>query len=102
LVAVLSEVPGLLAKVDQMAMARYAADSVEYVRCREQLRSEGLVATTEKGGVYQHPLVGIRNKCHERMSKFEALFGMTAADRARLDVTHVVNDEEDELEGMLA
>jgi P27 family predicted phage terminase small subunit len=97
----LASVPGLLANVDQNAMGRYCADVVEYVQCRSELEQTGVCAVSEKGATYQHPVVGIRNQCHERMRRFEACFGMTAADRARLEVPNI-GGPEDDLENMLA
>lgn len=84
-VRLLSQVKGLLAEVDRESLARYCADREEYVRCRETIESEGRYATGKGGGVYQHPAVGLRNKAHERMMRFEAKFAMTPADRARME-----------------
>lgn len=98
----LSKVPGLLACVDQQSIARYCADVVEYVKCRGVIESEGDYVTSQKGGKYQHPAIGVRNKCHERMMRYEAKFGKTPADRARLEVGGQIGGAKDELEDLLA
>ena len=90
----LLEIPGLLARLDGESLARYCHDWCDFHAARQLVEREGMVATSEKGAVYQHPAVGIRNKAHDRLTKFEARFGMTPSDRARL---HVQGDTPDDL-----
>lgn len=83
----LSAVDGLLCTVDSFALARYCDDWVEYWAAVALVEEEGMVAFSEKGGAYQHPAVGIKNKAAERMARFEARFGMTPSDRCGLKTT---------------
>lgn len=85
-VALLNKTPSLLSQQDGNAIARYCVDWTTYQLAREQVAAEGITTTSEKGSVYQHPAVGIQNKAHERLARFEARFGMTPSDRASLSL----------------
>jgi P27 family predicted phage terminase small subunit len=79
----LSRVPGLVTTLDSESIARYCADWIDWLHARATIDEEGSI-TQGKVGKYQHPAVGIRNKAHDRLMKFESRFGMTAGDRASI------------------
>lgn len=85
LVDLLNRTPGLLSPVDASAMARYCNSLIEYMQMQKLVDEQGYIAFG-KSGPYQHPAVGIRNKADDRMTKFEARFGMTPSDRVGLGV----------------
>lgn len=82
----LRTVDGLLARVDAFALARYCDDWVQYWAASRIIAASGMVSVSDNGAEYQHPAVGIRNKAADRMSRFEARFGMTPSDRSGLHV----------------
>lgn len=82
-VASLLEVEGLLARVDGEAIARYASDWCDWLR-HKLMADEQSIAYSDSGTPFQHPAVGIRNRAHDRLRKFEEKFAMTPADRARI------------------
>ncbi|MCE9556764.1 MAG: phage terminase small subunit P27 family [Planctomycetes bacterium] len=72
---------GLLTAVDLRALALYCEAWEELFEARKSIESHGLIATSEKGGEYQHPAVGIKNKAIQRIKQFGAEFGMTPSSR---------------------
>lgn len=92
-VAELSKLPGLLESVDGFMLSRYCQDWVDYWAAHAVIEAEGIIAISEKGSMYQHPAVGIKNKANERMAKFEARFCMSPCDRAGVSLsTEIPND----------
>jgi len=83
-VELLGRTKGLISPFDANAIARYCADWVEWLECRNLIETEGAVCIGEKGGAYPHPAVNMKNAADKRMVQFEAKFGMTASDRAAL------------------
>lgn len=69
---------------DLDALAMYCHAWAEIHECEETLNREGLTCTSDKGGMYQHPCVGIRNKAIQRLRQYGAAFGLTPADRTRV------------------
>ncbi len=86
-VDMLRRIPGLLAEIDAYALARYCDDWVEYWEAKRIVDSDGIVSLSEKGTEFQNPAVGVKNKAAERMTRFEARFGMTPSDRSGLGVS---------------
>ena len=86
-VAMLGKTPGLLAEIDAYALARYCDDWVEYWEAKRIVDNDGIVSLSEKGTEFQNPAVGVKNKAAERMTRFEARFGMTPSDRSGLGVS---------------
>lgn len=78
--------PGLIAAVDAMALSAYceaAAEFAELCHWYENNPHEHIVES-EKGGLYQHPNMGRKNKAAERLLRFGDRFGLTPAARASL------------------
>ena len=105
-VAVLREIHATLATADAYAIGRYAADLLEYQRCRQLIEAEGAFVEAKNGSPYQHPAVGMKNKCHDRMVKFESAFGMTADARERIPAAAPTigvrrRSDDDEMRAML-
>jgi P27 family predicted phage terminase small subunit len=86
-VEMLGRIPGLLAEIDAYALARYCDDWVEYWEAKRIVDTDGIVSLSEKGTEFQNPAVGVKNKAAERMTRFEARFGMTPSDRSGLGVS---------------
>lgn len=79
-------VPGLVGKIDALAVACLAEAICEVRAARDEIAEHGATCTSEKGGIYQHPAVGRKNKALERVRYWTARFGMSPSDRASLDV----------------
>jgi P27 family predicted phage terminase small subunit len=76
----------LLTRQDFDALAVYCEAWDEFMWALEEIAKEGRIATSEKGGAYQHPAVGIKNKAIQRIRQIGACFGMTPSDRIGLKV----------------
>ena len=79
----LTQVPGLLCRVDAAALATFCEAVETYRAANAVVLSEGLFATARNGVVYQHPAVGIRNKAREQILRIGSKFGLNPLDRAR-------------------
>jgi P27 family predicted phage terminase small subunit len=75
---------GLLTRVDRAALAAYCQAWSTWVDAVKRLREEGQTIISDKGYVYQHPLVAIRDKAVEQMRRFMVEFGMTPSSRSRV------------------
>jgi P27 family predicted phage terminase small subunit len=77
---------GLLAKIDSTILAAYCSMYGTYVQAEKQLKRKSvhLVVITDKGNLYQHPLVGIRNQAIAQMVRIAVEFGMTPSARSRV------------------
>lgn len=86
------EAMGVLARVDQVALALLCQALADYLAARavvEAAAQEGAVrfcAKTDMGNIIQHPAVGVMNKSWERVVKLAREFGMTPSARAGLKV----------------
>lgn len=89
---------GLLTAVDVDALALYCEAWDELFAMRALIDESGAVAVSEKGGEYQHPAVGIKNKAIQRIKQFGALFGVGPATRVGLNVAPP--NESDDLESL--
>ena len=90
---------GLLSRVDRAALAAYCQAWSTWVEAVKRLRVEGQVIVSDKGYVYQHPLVAIRDKAVEQMRRFMTEYGMTPSSRSRVKVDKP--EDVDELERIL-
>ena len=77
---------GLLTLVDDFSYALLCQAYADYVEAVELVRENGLIATSDKGSVYQHPAVGIMNKAAERLMKACREFGLTPSARSGMNV----------------
>jgi len=82
--AVLLTEKGLWSRDYQVALIMYCEAWGEFVDCALQLQKEGLTATTDKGNLVQHPLVSIRNRAFDRVTRLGQQFGFTPT--AQVDV----------------
>jgi P27 family predicted phage terminase small subunit len=90
----LARVPGLLCELDAGALALYCDAWQQYREASAIVATSGIVATSEKGGQYQHPAVGIRNKSRDAIIKLGAKFGLDPQSREGLIVTGDTEDDE--------
>jgi P27 family predicted phage terminase small subunit len=86
-IEILSQTEGLVTKLDGDFLALYCEAFKEFIDARLQIDREGATCVSEKGGEYQHPAVGRKNKAIERMRRFGALFGMSPSDRVSLNIS---------------
>jgi len=86
LVAMLQD-SGVLSRQDAVALAFLAEAVEEYVDLRKEVKARGYVSVSEKGGAYQNPVVGTKNKAREFASKLMDKFGMTTTARVGLVVS---------------
>lgn len=98
LIAELAEMK-LLSKVDRAELALCASAWGMYVKACNKIEKEGEVIISDKGGMYQNPWVGIRNKSMEQVHKFYTEFGLTPSSRVRVKVD--APNEEDEMASLL-
>lgn len=98
LIAELGEM-SLLSKVDRAELSLCCSAWGTYVKASGKIEKEGEVLTSDKGGLYQHPWVSIRNRSMEQVHKFYAEFGLTPSSRSRIKVDML--DEEDEMAELL-
>lgn len=77
---------GVIGDVDGDVIAAYCEAWSEFVLARKYIDEHGEIACGEKGGEYQHPMVGIKNKAVERMGRLGAQFGWSASARTGLKV----------------
>lgn len=80
---------GCLTNVDLPAFACYCEAWDELRASLAAIEIHGRIATSEKGGSYQHPAVGIKNKAIARIRDFSHEFGLTPSARAGLNVKAV-------------
>lgn len=85
---------GVLTKADGLALALLCEPLVRYIEARDLVEAEAkgpdkikFIATTDKGTVYQHPLVGVMNKAWEQAAKMAREFGLTPSSRSGLHAT---------------
>lgn len=96
LLPLLVAVPGMMKPIYVDALACYCEAFEEFLRAREKLKGDdALVSISEKGGEYQNPYVGIKNRAMDRMRKHGALFGMSPSEASRVVPEGDVEDEDD-------
>lgn len=75
---------GLIRPFDAYALWQYCDACSDFIEADRIIREEGRVARSDKGAVYQHPAVGMKNKAAGRIKQLGALFGWSPADRVGL------------------
>lgn len=75
---------GLLTAMDRAALAAYCVVWSRWVAAEKVLQKTGPVLKSAEGNLYQNPYLPVANRALEQMHRFEALFGMSPSDRARL------------------
>jgi P27 family predicted phage terminase small subunit len=77
---------GLLSNIDRAALAAYCMAWLDFVYASKMVDEEGEVITSEKGGKYMNPWVGIKTSAMDRVVRIGAEFGLTPASRTRVKV----------------
>ena len=81
---------GTLAETDGNAIARYCTLLVDWHKCTDYIKKNGLtyaIGTQTGGSCYQqYPEVGIRNKLTADLLRLEQQFGLTPAARASIHI----------------
>lgn len=77
---------GIMARPHGTALAGAAFFLQEFIECEKAIREQGRTAVSESGAVYQHPLIGIRNKAWDKVVKMLIEFGFTPAARSTIKV----------------
>lgn len=85
------EAEGLLSPTYGDCIAMYCHAFQDLHNAERVLEAEGEYCHSEKGGIYQHPAVGVRNKAIERILKFGRQLGLTPA-----SIMHVQKNEKHE------
>jgi P27 family predicted phage terminase small subunit len=80
-------------------LAGYCESYARWQQCEAVLRAEGLTYNAPGGQIIQRPEVAIGNKALENVKRLGAAFGLSPADRGRLVVPKVPDD--DTLGGLL-
>lgn len=82
----------LLTQADLNLLALYCEAWDEFFAAREVVASEGMTAVSAKGGVFQHPAVGIKNRAIARIRQIGGDFGLSPASRVGLKATSAPQD----------
>ena len=93
-IADLAELPGLLSTLDGGCLALYCEAWQTFKDASAIVAREGMVSTSEKGGTYQHPAVGIKHKAREAIISLGAKFGLNPQAREGLIVSGPTEDDE--------
>lgn len=78
------EAMGLLYKIDRALLAGYVQAWSEFKESMNWLAEHDWFVTSEGGGLYVHPMMGIKNKSVERILKISQQFGFSPASRTRI------------------
>ena len=73
-----------LTQADLPAFACYCSAWDDFHAALSEIESDGRVATSDKGGLYQHPAVGMKNRATAIIKTFGSEFGLTPSARAGL------------------
>ena len=73
---------GILDTIDKTMIAVYCQDYDDYWKAVKAC--DEWVVTAESGAVYQNPMVGIKNKAHDKLVKACSEFGMSPSARTGL------------------
>jgi P27 family predicted phage terminase small subunit len=78
---------GVLTVADGVALALLCDALVDFLHAAAIVKEEGCIARTDKGVLFQHPAVGVKNKAWERVVKVLREFGMTPTSRPGIHAT---------------
>ncbi|QXE85985.1 phage terminase small subunit P27 family [Geomonas nitrogeniifigens] len=76
---------GIISDLDLSALAMYCQAYGRHIEAERKILETGLLDTTSNGNTIQSPLVGISNHSMEIARKLLATFGMTPADRSKVN-----------------
>lgn len=85
----------LLTDADVMGLGMLCEAFALFMDARDTVAVEGLFIQSERGGVYQHPAVGVMNRARADLLRWAVQFGMTPSARSRIAVSPA--DETDDL-----
>lgn len=77
---------GILDGIDRHALAAFCKCWSLWVKAEQQLAGEDLVVMSDKGNLYQNPIVGVARQAMKDMVDMAREFGMTPASRTRIKV----------------
>jgi P27 family predicted phage terminase small subunit len=90
---------GVLSKIDRTALTICCQAYEDYVTACHELKEQGAVLISDKGGMYQNPWVSIKKRSMDQIMRFYVEFGMTPSSRSRVKVD--MPTEEDEMANVL-
>jgi P27 family predicted phage terminase small subunit len=77
---------GLLTKNDHDHLSLYCEAWDDLFSSLKEIETEGATCSSDKGGLYQHPAVGRKNKAIQRIRQLGSDFGMNPAARVGLTI----------------
>ena len=77
---------GLMTEIDGVALGMMCEALDVYQRAKVAMGEEGVIVRSEKGGLYQHPAVGVMSSARGEVLKWAREFGMTPSARSRIAV----------------
>jgi P27 family predicted phage terminase small subunit len=92
-VEMLRSVPGMLTKADAPLLEQYAHAWEEFYAADDAVKAVGLTVSSEKGGVYQNPSVGIRHKAQAAIVALAKLMRFDHKGRGPFGATEDPKDE---------
>lgn len=72
---------GIATDLDTTSFGLLCTACDHFHAARRIVEKEGLMATSDKGSVYQNPAVGMRNQAFKQLSEMLCQFGLTPASR---------------------
>lgn len=78
--------PDMIRPYDALSLWQFADAWSDFFAADSIIREEGRIAISEKGGQYQHPAVGMKNKAAQRIKQLGSLFGWSPSDRVSLSI----------------
>lgn len=91
----------LLTIADRAVLAAYCQAYARWYDAEKLVKSEGMIARSLQGAVYQHPAVGIANKAMHEMRVLASEFGMSPAARTRIDAKPPAEGGKDDAKSFL-
>jgi P27 family predicted phage terminase small subunit len=93
--------PSMLRPYDSLSLWQFCDAWSDFFAADAIVKEEGRIAVSEKGGQYQHPAVGMKNKAAQRIKQLGSLFGWSPSDRVSLGVSEEKESPSDMLARML-
>lgn len=87
---------GLLSEVDTMSLGMLCEAYALFIKARQVVADEGILAISINGSVYQHPAIGLMNRARADVYQWGREFGMMPAARSGI-VLNPAGEPDDEL-----
>ena len=87
------QLAGMIGKIDRTALAAYCDAFADFLKYRELADKTRPMLQTDKGNWVQSPLVAMKNRARDAMTKLASEFGMTPSSRSRVQVTKGSKDD---------